>query len=106
VALNGNGRGGGRNKRNDEDFELYAKIPAKQRQRFAKAFFYIVGAILPPLGMAAFQLERSRSCFADPTATHVWDCITYLPTVENWIYVAAVAALGLFLLLPVLFWDG
>lgn len=105
MALNGNGRGGGR-RHDDEDFELYAKIPAGQRQRFAKAFFYIVGAILPPLGIAALQLERARSCFADPKATHVWDCITYLPTVENWIYVAAVAALGLFLLLPVLFWDG
>ena len=102
VTLNGKGNGRGDN----EDSELFAKIPETQRRRFAKAFFYIVGVVLPPMAAAAFQLERARSCFGDPGATHILDCVNYLPTVENWIYVSAVAVLSLFLILPLLFWDG
>ena len=102
-----NGQGNGRDDRRDkEDSELFAKIPEMQRRRFAKAFFYIVGVVLPPMAAAAFQLERARSCFGDLGATHILDCVNYLPTVENWIYVSAVAALSLFLILPLLFWDG
>ena len=90
----------------NQDDGLYDRIPLRQRKRFGRAFFYIAGVIFPPLVAAVVQLERARSCFNTAGSSEFFACVGYLPVVENWIIAAVVAAFGLFLVLPLLFWDG
>ncbi len=77
----------------------------QRRRRLTQAYMYLVCMITPPMILAISGIEDTRNCFDQSDAANYWDCVSLLPGVENWLWYGVITVFGLFLVLPILFWD-